>query len=79
MKKISAEANPPDAPSLGKYGAMHKAYLKNHEPSVYCELLSLGMLQYICSEIDEAAATRLATIPDWEVAHEVILAELVYN
>jgi hypothetical protein len=29
-------------------------------------------------EIDSAAQTRLDAIPDREVAHEVILAELVY-
>jgi len=64
---------------LGKYGAMHKAFLKKHKPKVYRELVSLGKLHYICSGIDDTAATILATIPDREVAHEVILCELVYN
>jgi hypothetical protein len=33
----------------------------------------------LCREIDEAAETRLRTIPDREQAHEIILAKLVYN
>lgn len=32
----------------------------------------------LCREVDEAAAHRLALIPDREIAHEIILAELVY-
>ena len=72
-------SDPPDAPPLGKYGMMHKAYLKKHKPILYSQLLSSEMLYPICRELDEAAANRLATIPDKEVAHEVILAELVFD
>ena len=72
-------SDPPDAPPLGKYGMMHKTYLKKHKRSLYNQLLASEMLYPLCREIDEAAATRLATIPDREVAHEVILAELVYD
>ena len=68
-----------NTPPLGRYGTMHKAFLKKHKPKVYRELLATGRLHYICSEIDEAAATRLANIPDKEMAHEIILHELVYN
>ena len=71
-------SDPPDAPPLGKYGMMHGAYLKKHKPILYSQLLSSEMLYPLCREIDQAAATRLATIPDKEVAHEVILNELVY-
>ena len=72
-------SDPPDAPSLGKYGMMHKAFLKNHKPALYGRLLLSERLYPLCREIDEAAATRLRTIPDRGVAHEVILHELVYN
>ena len=72
-------SDPPDAPPLGKYGTMHKAFLKNHTPSLYRELLSKELLYPLCREIDEAAAIRLRTIPNREVAHEIILHELVYN
>ena len=72
-------SDPPDALPLGKYGTMHKAYLKNHKRALYNQLLATERLYPLCREIDEAAATRLRTIPDREVAHEIILHELVYN
>jgi hypothetical protein len=71
-------SDPPDAPPLGKYGMMHKAYLKEHKSIIYSQLLLSERLYPLLREIDEAAATRLATIPDREVAHEIILSELVY-
>lgn len=67
-----------DAPPLGKYGMMHKAYLKQHKPALYGQLLVSERLYPLCREIDEAAVTRLATIPNKEVAHEIILSELVH-
>jgi len=69
----------PDAPPLGKYGMMHKAYLKEHKPILYSQLLLSERLYPLCREIDEAAANRIRAIPDREVAHEVILSELVYD
>ena len=72
-------SDPPDAPPLGRYGRMHKAYLREHRPILYSQLLLSERLYPLCREIDEAAATRLATIPDREIAHEIILSELVNN
>jgi len=69
----------PDAPPLGKYGMMHKAYLKEHRPILYSQLLLSERLYPLCREIDEAAANRISAIPDREAAHEVILSELVYD
>ena len=63
---------------LGRYGRMHKKYLRDHRPILYNQLLLSERLYPLCREIDEAAAHRLAAIPDHEVAHEIILAELVY-
>jgi hypothetical protein len=63
---------------LGHYGLMHKAYLREHRSILYSQLLLSERLYPLCREIDEAAATRLATIPDHEAAHEIILTELVY-
>ncbi|MCL1862622.1 MAG: TnpV protein [Defluviitaleaceae bacterium] len=67
-----------DAPPLGKYDMMHNAYLKEHKPALYGQLLLSERLYPLCREVDEAAATRLRTIPDREVANEIILSELVY-
>ena len=72
-------SDPPDAPPLRRYGMMHKAYLREHRPLLYNRLLLSERLYPLCREIDEAADTRLRTITDREQAHEIILAELVYN
>ena len=69
----------PDAPPLGLYGELHKKYLREHRPILYSKLLLSEKLFPLCREVDEAARSRLATIPNSEVAHEVILSELVYN
>jgi hypothetical protein len=76
---LSDPPDAPDAPPLGRYGRMHKAYLKEHRPIFYSQLLLTEKLYPLCREIDEAAANRLRMIPDREQAHEVILAELVYS
>ena len=73
-----AFADPPDAPPLGRYGMLHKAYLKEHRPILYSQLLLSERLYPLCREVDEAAENRLRTIADREQAHEIILAELVY-
>ena len=64
---------------LGKYGLMHKAYLREHRPVLYSRLLLTEQLYPLCREVDEAAALRLAAIADRETAHEIILAGLVYD
>ena len=71
-------SDPAGAPSLGHYGLMHKTYLQEHRPILYNTLLLSERLYPLCREIDQAAKHRLATITDREVAHEVILFELVY-
>ena len=63
---------------LGRYGRMHKNYLREHRPILYNQLLLSERLYPLCREIDEAAQNRLASIPDRETAHEIILSELVY-
>jgi len=70
-------SDPPDASPLGKYGMMHKAYLREHKAALYAELVLTERLYPLCREVDEAAAHRLAHIADKEMAHEIILAELV--
>jgi hypothetical protein len=50
----------PEAPPLGKYGRMRKAYLKEHRPVLWNNLLLSGSLFPHLREIDEAANRRLA-------------------
>ncbi len=71
-------SDPPDAPTLGKYGLMHKTFLKEHKPILYSQLLLSERLFPLCREVDEAAKERSAVIGDPEIAREIILAELVY-
>jgi hypothetical protein len=72
-------SDPPDAPPLGLYGRMHKAYLREHRPILYSQLLLSERLYQLCREIDAAAETRLRTIADGEQVRAIILTELVYN
>ena len=72
-------SDPPDAPPLGKYGMMHKKYLREEKTALYASLLLSERLYPLCRSVDEAAAHRLATIADREVAHEIILTEIVYR
>ena len=72
-------SDPPNAPPLGKYGMMHKSFLREHKAALFAKLLLSERLYPLCHEVDEAAEHRLATIPDKETAHETILSELVYR
>jgi hypothetical protein len=70
-------SDPPGAPPLGYYGMRHKAFLKEHKPALYSQLLLSERLYPLCRAIDGAAAERAGAIGDLEIAREVILAELV--
>ena len=48
----------PEKP-LGKYGRMRKAYLKEHRPLIYNQLLLTEKLYPHLTEIDETAQSRL--------------------
>ena len=71
-------SDPTDAPPLGRYGMMHKDYLRRNKAALYAKLLLTERLYPLCREVDKAAAHRLATIENRETAHEIILTELVY-
>lgn len=52
-----------DAPiSLGKYGRMHAAYLKEHKPILYNNLLLSGKLTKHLAEVDSACQEYLETL-----------------
>ena len=71
-------SDPPDAPPLGRYGMMYKKYLREEKPALYASLLLSERLYPLCRSVDQAAAHRLTTIKNREIAHEIILSELVY-
>ncbi|MDR1085608.1 MAG: recombinase family protein [Deltaproteobacteria bacterium] len=64
---------------LGRYGMLHKTYLRKWKPALYAKLLLSERLYPLCREVDKAAAHRLTAISDKEVAHEIVLSELVYR
>jgi hypothetical protein len=64
---------------LGRYARLHRAYLREHRPITYSRLVLTEQLFPLLREIDEAAKRRIDGIGDVEVAHEIILSELVYN
>ena len=47
---------------LGKYGRMRKAYLKEHRPVLFSNLLLSEKLYSHLREIDEAAQSRMETM-----------------
>jgi len=81
LPNIILKPTPPeykDKP-LGRYARMHRAYLREHRPILYSQLVLTEKLFPLLWEIDESAQSRLDTIGNVDIAHEVILAELVYN
>ena len=68
-------SDPPDAPPLGRYGRMHKAFLKEHRPILYNQLLVTERLYPLLREVDETANERR----ERGVSEEIILSELVYE
>jgi hypothetical protein len=69
-----ALSDPPNAEPLGRYGRMHRAYLKEHRPILYNQLLLSERLFPLLREIDISANERRES----GCSEEVILAELVY-
>ena len=78
---ILSEKPPPDGYSetLGRYARMRRVFLKEHRPILYNTLLLWERLFPHLREIDEAARSRLSAIANREIAHEIILSELVYD
>jgi hypothetical protein len=66
-------SDPPDAPSLGLYGELHKRYLELHRPILYSQLLLSEKLYPICRGIDDAAQSRRRL----GMSHDEIVRELI--
>jgi hypothetical protein len=73
------EPPPETVEPLGRYARMRRAYLREHRPILSSRLLLSERLFPLLREVDEAARSRLETIADREIAHEIILSELVYD
>jgi hypothetical protein len=78
LQQHPAPGPEPIAKPLGRYARMRRAFLKEHRPILYNQLLLTERLYPHLREIDEAAAHRMAVITDREQAQEII-NELIYE
>ena len=61
---------------IGRWGRMHKAFLQEHRPGQYSELLLSGKLWTYLADLNEQADDRLACIISQMQAVEGITEEL---
>lgn len=64
---------------IGRWGRLHKAYLKNHRPILYQSLLLSGKLYTALTDLDEQAAERCRLIVQQMAQAEGITEELKAN
>ena len=67
---------PEDRSPIGRWGRLHKEYLKTYRPLLYNELLLSGRLQTILADLDEQAAERCRLIVQQMAQAERITEEL---
>ena len=67
---------PEDKRPIGRWGRLHKEYLKSCRPLLYNELLLSGRLQTILADLDEQAAERCRLIVRQMAQAESITEEL---
>ena len=61
---------------IGRWGQMHRDYLKQYRPALYNELLWAGRLWTYLADLNEQAQNRLDTIMEQMKAAEGITEEL---
>lgn len=61
---------------IGRWGQMHRDYLKQYRPALYNELLLAGRLWTYLADLNEQAQNRLDTIMEQMKAAEGITEEL---
>lgn len=64
---------------IGRWGRLHKAYLKNHRPILYQSLLLSGKLYTVLADLNEQAAERCGLIIRQMAEAEGITEELKAN
>lgn len=62
--------------SIGKWGRMHRDYLKEHRPILYNDLILSGQLWTYLADVNEQAQNRLEVIIDQMKASEGVTEEL---
>ena len=64
---------------IGRWGRLHKMYLKNHRPILYQSLLLSGKLYTVLADLNEQAAERCSLIIRQMAEAEGITEELKAN
>ena len=64
---------------IGRWGRLHKAYLKNHRPVLYQSLLLSGKLYTVLADLNEQATERCRLIIRQMAETEGITEELKAN
>ena len=67
---------PEETRPIGRWGRLHREYLKNSRPLLYNELLLSGRLQTILADLDEQAAERCRLIVQQMAQAEGITEEI---
>ena len=67
---------PEDNRPIGRWGRLHREYLKTYRPLLYNELLLSGRLYTILADLDEQAAERCRLIVQQMAQAEGITEEL---
>ena len=67
---------PEESRPIGRWGRMHREFLKEHRPGRYNELLLSGTLWTYLADLNEQAADRLACILSQMQAAEGVTEEL---
>ena len=67
---------PEDKRPIGRWGRLHREYLKTYRPLLYNELLLSGKLDTILADLDEQAAERCRLIIQQTAQAEGITEEL---
>ena len=70
---------PEDSRPIGRWGRMHREFLKEHRPGRYNELLLSGTLWTYLADLNDQAADRLACIISQMQAAEGITEELKFR
>ena len=70
---------PEESRPIGRWGRIHRAFLKEHRPGRYNELLLSGTLWTYLADLNDQAADRLACIISQMQAAEGITAELKFR
>ena len=64
---------------IGRWGRLHKAYLKHHRPILYQSLLLSGKLYTVLADLNEQATERCSSIIRQMAESEGITEELKAN